>query len=372
MDFLAKFAEADTASDAARKLKEECTGFPVRQLLYFASPAFGAEETAKAVKDAFPGAVTLGCTCYDCMQALNGSNRAIAAMAFGPEAFSRFAVTVAENIEQDPLAMEKALLRLQDEIGETIADLDYRSWFGMVIFDGRASNTESFVASAGNRTDITFVGGYASDFLTFKDIAVYRDDTAHRGAALVAIAKPKGKFALLKTQSAAIGARTFMVTGSDEKKKILKTLDGRPAMDVYAEALGMKPADIDAAVFRNNPFGVMAVGEPFIRAISVATGDGGLRLFCSLKEGVPVTLLKTTDIIEETARALEEKRRQLGGSIKAAVVFDCVLRNIEIHEENKFESYAGLFNGIQSIAFSTFGEAYIGLVTQTAVMILFG
>ena len=372
MDFLVKSAEADSAPAVVQDLRKQYEGVPVSQLLYFVSPAYDLAQVAEGMKNAFPGVVTFGCTTCKCMLTRTAGNRSVSTMAFGPGAFERFAVAVAEDIAGDPTSMAKALERIQEQLGENIANLDYRDWFGMILFDGRAPNIESFISSAGNRTDITFVGGYASDFMAFKDIAVFLDGQVRQGCAVVVVVKPRGKFALLKTQSVAPTGKTFVVTDSDEPAKVVRTLDGLPAVRVYAAALGMTEADLSGSIFRHNPFAIVAEGEPFIRAIDGSTPDGGLLISSAIKEGMTVRLLKSTNLVDETARALDEKRKELGGVIKASINFDCVLRVTMLDEGNQHDAYDELFKGVQSVGFATFGEVYVGLMAETAVLALFG
>lgn len=370
MDFLARSATAENAQDAVAQLVSGFAGFPVKAIVFFASSFYDNTEIAPLMLGAFPGAKVFGCSSYAEITGNGIHFRSISAMAFSEDAFDDFAITVAENISSDPWALEKAFARLENKLGAKMMDLDYKRYFGVTLFDGGSTGIENFLERIGNLSDITFIGGYASDDFTFTDVRVYFEGANHTDAAILAVLKPRHNFKLLKTQSALPTDHSFLVTGADESRKIIHTLDNRPAVEVYAEAMGLTTAQLTDEVFLYNPFALMVDGQPFIRTVRQPTRDGGVQLFCAVKDGLRLRLMKPSDIVDRTRRDLADAQREIG-KIRAILDFDCAHRAMMLGDANRYPDYVKLFKNFEVAGFSTYGEAYIGFINQTSVLALF-
>jgi hypothetical protein len=79
-------------------------------------------------------------------------------------------------------------------------------------------------------------------------------------------------------------------------------------------------------------------------------------------ENIELSLLKGTDIVTDTAKALE------GSSHRALVVFNCILRTLDIKNNGQQNDFGSLFTR-PTIGFATYGEAYIGHINQTATIL---
>ncbi len=370
MDFLAKYTTEKDVRNAIEDLKKQFAGFPVKLLIYFASTNYDNSYISAIMPEAFPDATVFGCSSYAEIVNAGIHHNSIAAMAFSQDAFETAAVTVAKNISSDPWSLEKAFARLEKQLDAKVMDLNYKEYFGVTLFDGGSAGIEHFLERIGNLSDITFIGGYASDNFTFADVKVFFDGQTHSDAAILAILKPKHAFSLLKTQSAVPTEHSFLVTSADERNKIIHTLDNRPAVEVYAEAMGMSVDELTPEVFLYHPFGLMVEGQPFIRTIKQKLDNGGVELFCGVKDGLRLRLMKPSDIVERTAKDLAAAGKSLK-TIRAILDFDCAHRALMLAESKKYPEYAKLFEGIETVGFSTYGEAYIGFINQTSVMALF-
>lgn len=370
MNFLAKYTTEKDVRSAIEDLKNQYSGFPVKLLIYFASTSYDSAYISAIMPEAFPGALVFGCSSYAEIVNAGIHHNSIAAMAFSEDAFEAAAVTVAKNISSDPWSLEKAFARLEKQLDARVMDLNYKEYFGLTLFDGGSAGIENFLERIGNISDITFIGGYASDNFTFTDVKVYYEGQTHSDAAVLAILKPRRGFSLLKTQSAVPTEHSFLVTSADEANKIIHTLDNRPAVEVYAEAMGMKVEDLTPEVFLYHPFGLMVEDQPFIRTIRQKLDNGCVQLFCAVKDGLRLRLMKPSDIVERTAKDLAVARQGLAG-IRAILDFDCAHRALMLAESKNYPKYAQLFDGIETAGFSTYGETYIGFINQTSVMALF-
>jgi hypothetical protein len=149
----------------------------------------------------------------------------------------------------------------------------------------------------------------------------------------------------------------------------VKEFDGRPAAEAYAAALGIQPEQA-ADFFMAHPVGLMVGSEPYVRSPQQVV-DGAIRFYCAVKEGMELTLLRSTDIVGDTRAALAER---LGAAASASglVNFNCILRTLDLELKGTSQEYADVFKDLPTVGFSTYGEAYLGHINQTSTMLLIG
>jgi len=51
-------------------------------------------------------------------------------------------------------------------------------------------------------------------------------------------------------------------------------------------------------------------------------------------------------------------------------MFNCILRTLELQDKNKTKEYLSAFSDIPTVGFSTYGEAYVGHINQTATFLI--
>lgn len=82
-------------------------------------------------------------------------------------------------------------------------------------------------------------------------------------------------------------------------------------------------------------------------------------------------LLEAQNMIADTASSISASAKSLNG-IQALLVFNCILRTLQLEDENLTGEYGMVFNQIPTVGFSTYGESFIGHMNQTATMLAFG
>lgn len=368
--FLSKCVHGSDVEAAVAELRAAYDGFPVRQLVFFASYVYDGDRMAALVHDAFPGALTMGCTSYSEFGAKTICKSGIAALAFGPDALDLMEVVVAENVTADPLAADKALATFEDRLGRRMIDLEFREYFGLAIMDGRSPNCEKITERIGTRTDAIFIGGYASDDFSQEKIRLFFNGKTYTDAVLLAVVKPRGKFALIKSQSQESLGVEVVANKVTEADRIVHEFNGRPALEVFTESIGKRPEEFRLEDFMEYMVGVMVDGEPFVRGGSRVYPDGSVQFFTTIKEGQRLTVMRAGDIVGRSRERLEALRRELGG-ISALLDFDCVHRDMIMHSKKQIDDYLALFEGVEAAGFATFGEVFITDVNQTSVMALF-
>ena len=219
----------------------------------------------------------------------------------------------------------------------------------------------------GDLTNVTFIGGSAGDDLKFANTYVYANGKSYANAAVLAILEPGVDFSFVKTQSFCELPQKLVVTKANEFTREVLEFNNKPAAVAYAEAVGTTVADAPNH-FMHNPVGLVFEGEPFVRSPQQIKGDK-MVFYCSVKEGMELSLLQSTDIIASTKKALEDARQE-HGEISGVVNFNCILRTLELTQKQLTDAYGEVFAAVPTIGFSTYGEQFIGHANQTAAMLI--
>lgn len=365
------------AKKAVRKIASDLADFSPALVLYFAATDYDPHILAAEMHDAFPDAKTFGCTTAG--EGVNGKilNSSVVAMAYSADVFEYCEMAVVLDDGQKPEGRDvfdspdKAMRHLGRKLGQELIQLDYRKYVGFMLGDRISSFSESLLERIGELTDVIFIGGFAGDDYKFIDAqSVFYQGRVYQSAAVLALWKPRAGFALLKTQAADLTDRKMVITRADEKNRIIWEFDHEAAAPAYARAINTPVETMDILDFDGNPLAITAEGEPFLRAIVKQVDNKGLQMFARVREGTVQTLTKAGDVYAVTKTALEAKRKEMGG-FSAVLHINCSSRHTALKNRDQVDAFAALFEGVPSIAFSSYGEIFVGAVALTSTMILF-
>lgn len=390
---------ADNARLAAQELKTSLAGHEPVAVAYFASTNYDAGVLAREMRDAFPGAATFGCSSAGEFTDGRMLRQSVAAMAFTADVMERVDVAAMAGIDRDADATARLLAKLETKIGGKLGDLDFRRSIGFILVDGLADATDRIVERLGELSDVIFIGGCAADDIRrVQKTTVFADGEAFENGAVLALLRPRGPFMPLKTQSIEIGSETMLATRVDVKNRVIYEFDGRPAVQVYAEAMGLdidpaaRTADPDTAarlyseaiiaaseaiplirhdLFFKWPLAIMINGEPFVRSAVGVVDGGGIQFLMPPVEGVRYSITRIRDVVDGTALALEKAREEMG-SLSGILGVGCFLRESQLRSENRGREYEAVFRDVPTLLFSSYGEIFVGVVSQSSTMILFG
>jgi hypothetical protein len=362
-----KFANstATVLDTAVLKLAEDLKDADARLVVYFASPCYDPATLAGRMAAAFPGVTTVGCTTAG--EIVSGSmlEHSISAMALGSElvirAEARLLRHVAENARD---TVSSAFASLSQSLGHPMSDLDHDRYVGIILADGLSVAEERLMDAIGDQTNIAFVGGSAGDDLQFQKTHVFVGPVAVSDAAVLVVIEAAVPFHILKTQSFRVLPRKLVATKVNEPMRRVLEFNGKPAVDAYAEAIGV-PIEQAVSRFMVNPVGLVAGDEVFVRSPQRVEGSS-IYFYCSIIEGTELALLESTDIVADTRAALAAVH-----DASAIIDFDCILRTLELRQKGQCDAYGKLFTQTPTIGFSTYGEEYIGHINQTSTMLVF-
>ncbi|MDD2318523.1 MAG: FIST N-terminal domain-containing protein [Geobacteraceae bacterium] len=367
MNIKTAFSVQETAERSVNDIARQFEMFDTEMVLFFSSTKYAPESISSLMQNAFPMAQVFGCTTAGEIASGKMLENSIVAMAFNGQAIKDAKIEVIENLH-DENAVRAALESFGSYFNEPVADMDPATYVGIILVDGLSGAEEGLMETIGDLTNVTFIGGSAGDDLKFASTKVYAQGKSYSNAAVLAMLKPGVEFSFIKTQSFRDLGKSLEVTKAIEAQREVVEFNGKPAAVAYAEAVGTSVEEA-AKHFMHNPVGLFIEDEPYVRSPQQIKGDSML-FYCSVMEGMELSLLEGTDMIGDTRQALELAKSELG-SISGLVAFNCILRTLELRQNNLEQAYGELFANIPTVGFSSYGEEYIGHINQTATMLVF-
>lgn len=366
-----KIAHASTRAarerDAVDELCEQLGPGESRSVLFYCSAEYDLERLAQLLTESVAGTL-IGCT---------------SAGQLGPQGFQRGGIS-ALAIDTSVLDLQPFLLsplsecqvqaaKVARQVEPLRAAAPDRSVFGLLLVDGMSKKEERLAASLYHALeDLPIVGGSAGDDLAFEQSYVFYDGKFHDQAALFVLARSASPFLTFKFQHFVPTDTRLVVTDADVEQRIVRELNGEPAAQAYAEAIGARVEQLDANLFSQHPLLVNMGGEFYVRSIAKALDDGALATLCAIEQGVVLSIGKGVDVIDTVERAFAEVRRQLR---EPALVlgFDCILRRLEFENRELDRRVGDLLGGLKVFGFSTYGETFNAVhVNQTFTGVAIG
>lgn len=360
-------------ADAARELIGGFGDVDAGAVLFFCSPELDGMRIAQELRAAFPRVPVLGCTTAGEFTERVMGTGGVSAVALPVGVLRRAAASLADlrpGVDQGVLA---AVGHIERQLGVDLRNADPTRYIGFVLIDGLHGDEERVNEVLGNVAPLmSFVGGSAGDDLRFQQTRVFCGNvSADHGLALLVVdaAVP---FSVVKSCSFEPSGHRFVITDADVGQRIVWEFDGRPAAQMYADALGCTVAQLPDQGFLEHPFGLMIDGEPWIRSPQRVIDDRGIKFYCQILPGMEVDLMDATDLIGDTRTALARAVADLGGEVAGAVMFNCILRRQEIDALGLHQPFLEVLGGMRVAGFHTYGESWLGHINQTLTAVLFG
>lgn len=364
---------ASDARLAAQDFHAQVAQPNTRLVLFFCSPSFDLVALADELNRLFVGVQVVGCTSAGEIGPLGCRDGSIAGASLAGQ--SCVAVSgCLEDIHQFELSQGQGLVQgLLQTLESQAPDADADNTFAVLLTDGLSKREESVIRALQSALgQWPLVGGSAGDGLAFGQTQVFFQGEFRTGRAVLVLLKPDVPFTVFKTQHFVATDERLVVTGADAPKRVVTELNGMPAAEEYARLLGVDVLDLDVSRFAAWPVVVMIDGTNYVRAIQKANADGSLTFFCAIEEGLVLRVARGVDLVENLAQTLADVEAKTG-PIQLTLVFDCILRKLEIKQCALEVPTAALFDRYHAVGFNTYGEQFKGVhVNQTLVGIALG
>jgi hypothetical protein len=341
-------------------------------VVFFGSPAVDGDEIADDLVAAYPDAQVLGCTTAGEFTHASCSTGGAVAMALPRALVRRSVVALADLRAGVTEGVAAAAAEVERQLGAGLDEVDPDRTIGLVLIDGVHGSEDAVNHALGNRAPaLSFVGGSAGDDQRFERTRVWVGSRASDHGAALLVVEPSVPFAVVKTCSFDPTPWRLTATRVRAGGRIVEEFDGERAADAYARAVGRTPGAL-AEAFLVHPLGVMMGGEAWLRSPYRVLDDGSVEFFAELLEGVELTIMQGTDLVHGTAAALSSAFARVGGQPSAALMFNCILRRLEMDAEGSTDGFLAAFRGVPTVGFHTYGESWFGHINQTLTGVVFG
>jgi hypothetical protein len=278
----------------------------------------------------------------------------------------RFATadTVLEDVANVGLPELRARVRqLRLDLGEGPGGLlDHR--FALLLVDAESRCEERLAAMLGMELNgMPLIGGSAGD-LYFNPLGhppgstrLLYHGSAKRGAAVLCMVASASPVIAYCHNHYIQSDKKFVITDADPKRRLVREIDGRPALEVYAAACGFRRPPRESRDFAPFPLMIRIGGHYYARGMQRIYPDGALEFACALEPGLVVALGKPGDMIASLDALFATMRRQIGEP-ELVIGVDCAARTAYMERQ-------GLTKGIEALllrhavtGFSSLGEQF--------------
>ncbi len=356
----------------AAVVKEAAEAEDFSVLIIYFTPKIDAAALANAMRMAVPIDVQIGCsTAGEIGPSGITEDGAVATLL--PARQFRAVSDVVTDISHGGLDRgSDCATSLTEQLCHLVGDDRSGKPFALSLIDGLSKREEVIISAFdAGLGDIPHVGGSAGDGLDFRETWILHDGKAYRDTALLCLLYTDLPFEIFKSDNFEPTDVRFVVTGCNAEERIVSELNGLPAVEEYAEVIGLDPQSLTPMSFAAYPMVVRIGGEHYCRSIRRLEG-GGLSFFCAIDEGVVLTLAKGGDMTESATRVLNELEEKLG-DIDVVFGFDCILRRVEAESRQVLHRLSKLYRKYNIVGFNTYGEHFKAMhINQTLTGIAFG
>jgi hypothetical protein len=355
--------------DAVAAVAEATEGFgdfAPDLVLVFASTRQDPPTLASALAARFPGAAMAGCTTAgEILDGEHSTGSVVLSAIRSPEI--RWTTGVIRDLHGLDEAQARAVADgLFSALGLPREDADPRRHFCLTFLDGLSCKEEHTVALMADALEgLPLLGGSSGDDLAFRRTHIFHGGEALTGAGVFVMAESKTPFEIVKHQHYTTTPRSLVITRADVPRRRVYEMDGYPALEAYARALGLLPAQVTDEVTFMNPLTFVCNGEIYVRSIQRVEPDGSIIFYCGIEEGMVLSLGGHEDMRSALERdLLREEPADL------LIACNCILRALEATKRQHHPELGATLarSARRVVGFDTYGEQLNGLhINQTLV-----
>jgi hypothetical protein len=238
--------------------------------------------------------------------------------------------------------------------------------FGLLLVDGLHQGEERLAhALYHGLGDVPFIGGSASDEMRFEHTPVYFDGRFRSNAAVFGVFETSQAFEAFRVQHFVPRRERLVITEADPERRLVIQINGLPAAEVYAGALGVPEAVLSPELLEAHPLLLRMGDELVVRAISRVTRARALLCMSAVETGVLVDIGDAGAALEALQRGFDAVESRIG---EPALVLgcDCTLRRRQAERDNQLGAIGDFLARHRVFGFSTHGEQFNGLhINQT-------
>lgn len=340
--------------------------------ILFISSKYNLDQMEKALQGTFQGPV-IGCTTAgEITSALGYREGGIVGVSLSSAGLIAHPRLIEDLARFDIGAGEALASGLRSEL-KLCTDLDPARMFSLLLVDGLSMMEEQVVALLEKCMDgVTLIGGSAGDDIDFKETHVYFNGRFIKNAAVFTLFETTLPFKAFHVQHFTPTETRLVITESDCATRTVTEINGGPAAEEYARAVGLEISELNPHIFAAHPVMLAIGGEYYVRSIQKVNPDGSLTFFCAIDNGLVLTVGKGVELAQNLAASFTRLRSEVQG-LKFILGCDCILRRLELKQKDQFAAAGAVLKDVDFVGFSTYGEQFNGIhVNQTLTGIALG
>lgn len=359
----------EAARELARQLRHAELGF----VLFFCSAEYKLEALGAAMNAAFEGTPISGCTTAGEITPAGYCRGCIVAIGFDRRSFA-VAHTLIDDLEGFGLLQAQRLTGdLLESCRQASATLEGGQRFVLTLLDGLSSSEERVLATLDTALgSIPSFGGSAGDDNRLAYTHVYSDGRFHSEAAVVVMIQTHLPFEVFTTHHLRPCQEKLVVTRADRERRRVLELNAAPAAEEYARLVGRPVTALEPAIFASHPLAVRIGEQHYVRSIQGANDDGSLSFYCAVENGIVLTAMQPTPLLDDLQLTLGGLRERLGETV-LILGCDCFLRRLELEALGQVDEASRLLGLAGVVGFNTYGEQHHGMhINQTLTGVAIG
>jgi hypothetical protein len=236
--------------------------------------------------------------------------------------------------------------------------------FALLLVDAESRCEERLAAVLGMELNgVPLIGGSAGD-LYFNPLGhphgsstLLHRNLPQRGAAILSLVASATPVIAYCHNHYIHSNKKFVITDADPARRLVREIDGRPALEVYAAACGFRKRPCESRDFAPFPLMIRIGGHYYPRGMQRIYPDGTLEFACALEPGLVVALGKPGDMIARLDDLLAAMRAQIGAP-ELIIGVDCAARTAFMEREGLTVGMEALMRPHAVTGFASLGEQF--------------
>lgn len=344
-------------------------------IMFFTSVSYSFEELAKQFSEKFPNSQIVGVTTTGEIGPNGFDEFSLTAQSYGKE-FGKVNAVLMKDIVKYPIFERNNLMQVAKNTGINIQSKSIEKEGLAFVFPVGLHSAEekmlSVVNSIFTHEGFSIFGGTAGDDANFQAtyVSVNGEITSTGGA--VIFMKPKDDFYILKENNFMSSGKKLKITKADAENRIVYEIDGRPAVEAYAKAIGVSSRDL-AKHWSLHPLGRKFSDDFYNASPFEIKPSGAIQFYCQVYEGAIVEVLQPRDALQEMQNSIDQFTDHFS-ELFGVVACNCILRKIQFKQEHLFEKMNTRLKQLPNLCgFSSYGEQLNkSQLNQTMLLIGFG
>lgn len=346
-----------------------------RLLLYFASAQYDFQELTKLFSMKYPNAQIVGVTTTGEIGPQGFSEYSISAQSYSKD-FGKVEAVLMTDIVKYPIFDRQKLVQAAKTVGIHVnAKAVEKEGFAFVFPVGLQAGEEkmlSVVNSIFTEDGFPVFGGTAGDDAKFVTtyVSVNGEISSTGGAAI--FIKPNVDFYIYKENNFKSTGKKVKISKADPEKRIVYEMDGRPAAEVYANAIGVKTSELEK-YWSLYPLGRKFNHDFYNASPFKVLSNGATEFYCQVYEGAILEVLEPKDALVEMGKTIQNFTNQFT-ELYGVLTCNCILRKLQFQNEQLFPKLNEQLGQLPHLCgFSSYGEQLNkSQLNQTMLLIGFG